>query len=87
MNWKALQKTLTPSKDFFILLGVALAGTLAIVVVVGGLSIGVELGIEYLLGETLAAYVLFGGFGAWFLWEIVISTLRQRYKRISQGQK
>lgn len=87
MNWKALQKTITPSKDFFILLGVALAATLFIVVVVSVLSIGISLGLKYLLGKVLATYVLFGGLGAWSLWELVIFPLRERYKRISQGQK
>lgn len=87
MNWKALKKTITPSKDFFIVLGALLGIFLVATLFIGGLSLGVALVLEYLLGETLANYVLLGGFGAWSLWELVISPLRQRYKRISQGQK
>lgn len=87
MNWKALRETITPSRSFFTVLGALIGIFLVATLVIGGLSLGVALGLKYLLGEALATYVLFGGLGAWFLWDSVISPLRQRYKRISQGQK
>lgn len=87
MNWKALQKTITPSKNFFIVLGTLLGIFLVATLLIGGLSFGTALVLEYLLGEPLATYVLIGGLGAWFIWDLVVSPLQQRYKRISQGQK
>jgi len=84
MNFKALVKTLTPSKDGVLaILGLSVF-IVAFVAIIVGLSIAINYVLVLALGEAAASVVIWGIIIVGWVWWSIIDPLYDRYKRIKR---
>lgn len=84
MNFKALVKTLTPSKDGCLMV----LGVLAFIVAVVAIVVGLALGLNYVLvmsfGAAMASNIIWAIIIAGWSWWLIVDPLYDRYKRIKR---
>lgn len=84
MNFKALVKTLTPSKDGVL----AILGLSAFIIAFVAIAVGLAISLNYVLvlalGEATASVVIWGIIIVGWAWWLIIDPLYDRYKRIKR---